>query len=143
MVSELIDDRGRIVGTRITVYNLMPYFIDPTVTEAYLCRLYELTPEQIAAARAYVVNNSEAVWARHREIEARNAKGNPPEIRERAEKTRAALLAYKEALAERRKAEAAASGVTSVAGNRRETPEEIPTIRESLSEADSRPVEQP
>jgi hypothetical protein len=42
-----------IIGPRLTVYHLMPYFLDPTVTEAYLCRLYQLTPEQVSAARAY------------------------------------------------------------------------------------------
>ena len=34
---ELIHDRGRgpeIVATRITVYNLLPYFLDGAVTEA-------------------------------------------------------------------------------------------------------------
>src|SRR5437879_4760919 len=37
MANDLIHDRGRgpeIVGTRITVYNLLPHFLDPTATEA-------------------------------------------------------------------------------------------------------------
>ena len=53
MANNIIHDRGRgpeIVGTRITIYNLLPEFLDPSVTEASLCELYELTPEQVAAA---------------------------------------------------------------------------------------------
>lgn len=55
MGSDLIHDRGRgpeIVGTRITVYNLLPYFLDETATEAFLCRPYKLTPAVAYAARA-------------------------------------------------------------------------------------------
>lgn len=137
MASELIDDRGQIVGTRITVYNLMPYFIDATVTEAYLCRLYPLTAEQVAAARAYVVNHAEAVWARHREIEARIAAGNPPEVAEQAKKTRAKFLAYKQAFDARRQAEAAAAGAKSTA-KKSETSDAIPTIHEWLSDPEHR-----
>ena len=80
MGTDLIHDRGRgpeIVGTRITVYNLLPHFLDPSATEAYICRVYELTPEQVAAARAYVLNNPETVLAEHLAIEARMAAGNP------------------------------------------------------------------
>src|SRR4051794_24070519 len=41
MATELIHDRGRgpeLVGTRITVQDLFPYFLDPTATEAYVCK---------------------------------------------------------------------------------------------------------
>src|ERR1700688_2427356 len=92
MAADLIHDRGRgpeVVGTRITVYNLLPHFLDPTATEAYICRLYELTPEQTAAARAYVLNNLDTVLARHLELETRMAAGNPPEVMERAKQTHA------------------------------------------------------
>src|SRR3954451_11338583 len=109
MTTDLIHDRGRgpeLVGTRITVYNLLPHFLDPTATEAYLCRLYELTPEQVAAARAYVLNNPDTVLAAHLRIEARMAQGNPPEVVEQARRTHAALLNFKEWLDRRRQAEA-------------------------------------
>src|SRR5580658_5807547 len=109
MANELIHDRGRgpeLIGTRITVYNLLPEFLDPTVTEAYLCRLYELTPEQVAAARAYVLCNPETVLAKHLEIEARLAVGNPPELVEKARETHAIFLSFKAWLANRHQAEA-------------------------------------
>ncbi len=50
-----------MLGTRITVYNLLPHFLDPAMTEAEFCRFYELTPEHVAAARAYLLNNAETV----------------------------------------------------------------------------------
>lgn len=104
MHTDLIHDRGRgpeIAGTRITVYNLLTDFLDPAVTEAALCQQYELTPEQVAAARAYVLNNADVVLARHLEIEARIAAGNPPAVAERARQTRKTLLNFKEWLARR------------------------------------------
>jgi uncharacterized protein (DUF433 family) len=99
MTSELIHDPGRgpeIIGTRITVYNLLPDFLDPTATEADICRFYELTPEQVAAARAYVLNNPDSVLAKHLEIEARMAAGNPPEVIEQAKHTHESFLRFRE-----------------------------------------------
>jgi hypothetical protein len=46
-MTDLIHDRGRgpeLVVMRITVQDLFPYFLDKTATEAYVCKLYELTP---------------------------------------------------------------------------------------------------
>jgi uncharacterized protein (DUF433 family) len=66
MTSELIQDRGRgpeIAGTRITVYNLLPSFLDPSVTETEICRIYALTVEQVASARAYVLGHADTVLA--------------------------------------------------------------------------------
>lgn len=54
MDESLIHDRGRgpeIAGTRITVFHLLPYFLDPSATEAYICRVNNLTAEQVSAAR--------------------------------------------------------------------------------------------
>jgi len=105
MSNELIDNLGEIVATRITVYNLLPYFLDPTATEAYLCRLYELTPEQVAAARAFVLNNLDTVLAQHLKIEERIAAGNPPQVIEQAKKTHAAFVGFQKWLDERHQAE--------------------------------------
>src|SRR5206468_4699250 len=83
MATDLIHDRGRgpeILGTRITVFNLLPHFLDPTATEAYICRLYELSPQQVAAARAYVLNNPDTVLSEHLEIERKIAAGNPAPV---------------------------------------------------------------
>jgi uncharacterized protein (DUF433 family) len=105
MATELFHDRGRgpeLVGTRITVQDLLPYFVDPTATEAYVCKLYDLSPEQVAAARAYVLNHPDTILAQHLRVEARMAKGNPPEVIEQAEQLHATFLQFKEWAAKRR-----------------------------------------
>jgi uncharacterized protein (DUF433 family) len=144
MASELIQDRGRgpeIVGTRITVFNLLPHFLDATATEAYICRLYGITPEEVAAARAYVLNNPETVLDEHLRIEARIAAGNPREVIEQAKQTRAAFLTFKQWLAQREKAagqeqqaDSRSASVTSHAGP-------FPTFREWLAEQETRSAE--
>lgn len=109
MDSPLIYDRGRgpeLAGTRITVYNLLPYFLDPTATEEYVCRLYQLTAEQVAAARAYIFHHLETVLADHLQIEERLAAGNPPEVIEQAKQSHTILQRFKNWLTERDQARA-------------------------------------
>ena len=108
MADELLHDRGRgpeLIGTRITVYNLLPYFLDPSTTEEQICRLYRLTPEQVAAARAYVLNHVEEVFAEHRRIEARIAAGNPPEVIERLKDTHERFMKFKQWVEEKQAAD--------------------------------------
>ncbi|MGH7138531.1 MAG: DUF433 domain-containing protein [Pirellulales bacterium] len=127
MATDLIHDRGRgteIVGTRITVYNLLPYFLDSTATETGIAELYGLTIEQVAAARAYALNHADAVLARHGEIEARLARGNPPELVEQLKSTHARLLQFKEWRSRRDEADAAGTG----------RPSGFPTFDEWLTE---------
>jgi uncharacterized protein (DUF433 family) len=137
MAADFIQDRGRgpeIAGTRITVFNLLPHLLDPTATEAYICRLYELTPEQVAAARAFVLNNPETVLAKHLEIEARIEAGNPPQVIEQAAQTRAAFLSFKAWLAQRQQ------NAESPSENGRTDSAPLPTFREWLAEQESQPV---
>src|SRR5260370_6112685 len=99
MATDLVHDRGRgpeIVGTRITVYNLLPYFLDPAATEAYIARACGLTAEQVAVARAYVLNNPDTVMAEHLKIETRMSVGNPPEVIARAKQTHANFVRFKD-----------------------------------------------
>src|SRR4051812_46180200 len=105
MATKMIHDRGRgpeIEGTRITVYNLLPHFLDADTTEASICQRYALTPEQVAAARAFVLSQPDIVLNNYMCIENGMASGNPPEVLEKAEKTRASLLRFKAWLAERK-----------------------------------------
>ncbi|MGL4552002.1 MAG: hypothetical protein ACRC33_12555 [Gemmataceae bacterium] len=118
-----------IVGGRIAVYNLLPYFLDPRSTEADICRLYGLTPAEVAAARAFVLNNPETVLAQHLKIEERIAAGNPPEVIERAERTKAAFAGFKRWLADRQQSAASSNGSA------------FPTFREWLAEQPSAPGE--
>jgi uncharacterized protein (DUF433 family) len=129
MTSSFIHDRGRgpeIAGTRITVYNLLQSFLDPTVTEDMICRTYELTAAQVAAARAYVLSNPDTVLAEHLKIEERLAEGNPPEIRARAGRAKETLQSFKHWLAERDAADARDQ-------NEEERPNRFPTFREWLA----------
>ncbi len=145
MSSDLIHDRGRgpeLVGTRITVYNLLEYFLDPTATEAYICKLYDVTPEQIAAMRAYVLNHADEVLAQHLKIEARIAEGNSQEVREQTKRTHDLLLRFKEWLATRAKTGEQANAVKATAVPRTsETSPQLPTFREWLAEEKARAAE--
>jgi uncharacterized protein (DUF433 family) len=139
----LIHDRGRgpeIVGTRITVYNLLPHFLDPTATEEFVCRLYDLTPDQVAAARAYVLHDADTVLARHMQIEDRLAAGNPPEVIERAERAHAIFMRFRDWIAARREAETRelAAAAVSTGGGAGSRP--FPTFRQWLAETESRPA---
>jgi uncharacterized protein (DUF433 family) len=142
MTSDLIHDRGRgpeIKGTRITVYNLLPDFLDPAATEADICWTYGLTPQQVAAMRAYVLNNADTVLAEHLEIEEQMAVGNPPEVIEKAKETHAIFLKFREWLTQREEAaakEAAAEVNTESGGS---PPNRLLTFREWLAQQDSRP----
>jgi uncharacterized protein (DUF433 family) len=101
MTKDLIHDCGAIAGSRINVDHLLPYFLDRTATETYICRLYGLTPEQVAAARAFVLNNPETVLARHLRIEARTAAGNSPDVSQRAQETHDRFMEFKNWLVQR------------------------------------------
>lgn len=129
MAPVVIHDRGRgpeIAGTRITVYNLLPSFLDPTATEAEICSIYGLSMEQVAAARAYVFTHPDTVLAEHLRIEERMATGNPPEVRQQAERAKATFEMYRNWLSER---EAAESGDD----ERQERSQRYPTFREWLA----------
>ncbi len=140
MESDLIHDRGRgpeIVGTRITVYNLLPNFLDSTATEAYICQLYELTPEQVAAARAYVLNHADTVLAKHLEIEAKISLGNSPELIERSKKTHADFMRFKNWLAERQQSTPVIEAEEPASPNPRPNGGRVPTLKQWLAECDA------
>ncbi len=142
MATQLIHDRGggpEIEGTRITIYNLLPHFLDPDATEASICRRYDLTPEQVAAARAYVLNQPDVVLGQYLQVETKMASGNPPEVVERAEKTRAALLSFKEWLAQREIAETQDQATEGEARTARLNSRKLPSFKEWLAERESRP----
>lgn len=129
MATIVIQDRGRgpeIAGTRITIYNLLPSFLDPTATEAEICNIYGLSLEQVAAARAYVLGHPDTVLAEHLNIEEKMAAGNPPEVRQQAERAKATFRMYRNWLAERESAETGD-------GKIQKEPQPFPTFREWLA----------
>ncbi|HTK75546.1 MAG TPA: hypothetical protein VL371_09830 [Gemmataceae bacterium] len=139
MSIDFIDDRGCIVGTRLSVQNLLPEFLDPTKTEGLICRLYHLTAEQVSAARAYMLNHADTILAEHLRIEDRVTAGNPPEVIERAEKTRATLMKFKEWLVERDRIATGDAAADAAAGAGHNGAGGIPSFREWLAEQESRP----
>jgi uncharacterized protein (DUF433 family) len=144
MSTDLIHDRGRgaeIVGTRITVFNLLPDFLEPDKTEADICRTYDLVPEQVAAARAYVLNNADSVLAKHLEIEARIAIGNPPHLIEKMQETHATFLRFKDWLANRETDDAQGRSVEPASATDQNGSEGFPAFKEWLAEQESRPSE--
>jgi hypothetical protein len=145
MSTNLIHDRGRgpeIVGTRTTVFNLLPYLLDPTATEDYICRVCELTPDQVAAARAYVLNNPE-VLGENREIEERITAGNPPQMAEKAKETHAKFLSFRQWLKERESAAAHGQADELAPGNRGADSNSFPTFQEWLVQRESRSADGP
>jgi uncharacterized protein (DUF433 family) len=115
-----------ILGTRLTVYHLLDAFLDPSVTECDICRVYNLTAQQVAAARAYVLRNPETVLAQHLKIEERLAAENPPQVRDAAERAMATFKSFKEWLAEREAANREE--------DKKERPGRLPTFKEWLAE---------
>jgi hypothetical protein len=104
--------------------------------------MYDLSPEQVAAARAYVLNNPDEVLAQHLRIEARIAEGNPPEVREAAKRTHELLMRFKAWLEERKLADAEEDEKNRAAGIET-THEPRPTFREWVMQQKSQPVEGP
>jgi uncharacterized protein (DUF433 family) len=139
MVADIIHDRGRgpeIAGTRITVYNLLPHFLDPTESEEAICRLYDLAPEQVAAARAYVLSHPDTVLAEHLKIEARMAAGNAAEDVEKAGRVHADFVKFREWIAERD----AAAAENENANKLRSRSAEFPTFREWVAQRARQPA---
>jgi uncharacterized protein (DUF433 family) len=131
-----IEDRGgvpAIVGTRITVNDVLVYLFEPTMTEETISHLLDLTREQVAAVRAYILINPDTTLARHLEIEARSELAvNPPEVVERLKQTMETFAAFKAWFA-KREAEEAIEKVAAGHGTGR-----YPSFREWLAESESR-----
>jgi uncharacterized protein (DUF433 family) len=88
-----ISSDGRISGSRITVYELIPYLEDGWEPEA-IVELLRLTPQQFQAAVQYIEANRSAVMMVHRQIDERNARGNSPELQAKFAASRAKVEAW-------------------------------------------------
>jgi uncharacterized protein (DUF433 family) len=80
-----IIDRGRgpeLAGTRITVYDIIPY-LEAGDTPNVIAATLNLSTEEVLALIRYLEEHRDEVMAVHRRIEERIARGNPPEIAER------------------------------------------------------------
>lgn len=84
----------RIAGTRITVWDVLHYLEnDWTTTE--IAEALRISDEQVQAAQRYIAENRDEVMAVHRQIEERNARGNPPAIEAQRNETRARMQEWR------------------------------------------------
>ena len=102
MEHPLIHDRGRgpeLVGTRLTIYNLVPFFLRAETTEAAIAEMYGISVEQVAAMRAYFLAHYSEVMVQNERIEERIRKGiesqNTPEFRAKAAESRKAFESFR------------------------------------------------
>ncbi|MEJ7637747.1 MAG: hypothetical protein WKF75_07085 [Singulisphaera sp.] len=125
--------------TRNTVYDLLHHFLDSATTEGHICQLYELEPEQVAAARAYILNNPDVVLGNYVRIEAKMAETtNSPQVVERAKQTHATLSRFKEWLAQREETEFRERAAEALAEPGKSHSRGFPTFKEWLMERESR-----
>lgn len=69
----------RIAGTRITVWDVLHY-LDGDWSHQQIAEILGITVEQVLAMIKFIEDNNEEVMAVHRQIEERNARGNPPKV---------------------------------------------------------------
>jgi uncharacterized protein (DUF433 family) len=106
-----IHDRGRgpeLVGTRITVFDIIPY-LRAGRSATYIASVFSLGTAQVEALMRYIDEHKEEVMAENRKIEERIARGNPPEVEARRAERHAKLLALKAEL-ERNNSQGGANG---------------------------------
>lgn len=126
MADPMIHDRGRgpeLIGTRITVYDLLPFLLDARNTEAWVCEFYHLRPEQVAAVRAYALANHAAVMAEHERMDERSRRAveaqDTPEFRAARAETRERMELFRAWMAERTPADLPADPAERMAAFRR------------------------
>ena len=81
----IIRDRGRgpeLAGTRITVFDIIPY-LKAGRSPNYIAAVLRLSTAEVLALMKYIEEHHDEVMAINAEIEERIARGNPPEIEER------------------------------------------------------------
>ena len=79
---DMIHDRGRgpeIIGTRITVYDVLDYLLDAWPPYA-IAALFRIETDQVEAAVAYINEHTIEVLREYIKILERCERGNPPEL---------------------------------------------------------------
>ncbi len=83
----------RIAGTRITVWNVL-HHLENGWCQADIAEVLGLSFEQVRAAVDFIRLHQDEVMAVHRQLEARNERGNSTEIRALAAQARAKRLSW-------------------------------------------------
>src|SRR5438105_1300241 len=99
-----IINRGRgpeLAGARITVYDVIPY-LKAGRSPTYIAAVLRLSTREVLALMQYMEEHKDEVMAENAKIEARIARGNPPELEAKLASARAKLQALREELARKR-----------------------------------------
>ena len=105
-----INKNGRIEGTRTSVYDIVPYLEGDRFTLEEIAQYNAISLEQLQFALKYIEENRDEVMRINREIDERNARGNPPELQAKLDQFGARFKEFHEWLVERRRADAAGNG---------------------------------
>jgi len=82
--------KNRIAGTRITVWDVLHY-LETGWSCSEIAATLRLSDAQVEAVAQYIEEHKEDLLEVHRQIEARKARGNPPEITAKLTKSRTQL----------------------------------------------------
>jgi uncharacterized protein (DUF433 family) len=85
-----ISSDGRIDGTRISVHDVY-YYLKRGRPHTEIALILGLYPDDILEAIGYIVSHRPEMEAVYQQVEELNAKGNPPEIEEKRQQSRAKL----------------------------------------------------
>jgi len=90
-MNDVIIERGpgpEIAGTRITVYDIWDYAKEGMHGDAIAAAL-RLSSNQVQAALEYIDRHKEEVLAEYQIMLDRDARGNPPDVQDKLERTHA------------------------------------------------------
>jgi uncharacterized protein (DUF433 family) len=99
-----INPNGRIAGTRTSVYDIVPYLEYGKFTFEEIARYTAISMEELQVALEFIEENRDEVMRINREIDERNARGNPPELQAHLDCFGARFKKFRLWLAEQRKA---------------------------------------
>jgi uncharacterized protein (DUF433 family) len=100
MIEARIIELGRgptIEGSRITVFDVLHYHQAGWYRDEIAC-LFRLSSRQVEVALRYIEEHKEEVMAENAKIEARIARGNPPELQAKIDAARVRTQAMIEEL---------------------------------------------
>jgi len=86
---------NRIEGTRISVWDVLHY-LEAKWSHSEIAAALNVTETQVAETATYIEDHRDDVLRVHHQIEARKSRGNPPEIRAKAAKSRTKLRQWLE-----------------------------------------------
>jgi uncharacterized protein (DUF433 family) len=87
----------RIAGTRITVWDVLHHWENDWPTNE-IAEVLGLSDDQVRDAVEYIGAHRDEVMQVHQRIEARNARGNPPDVQAKLGAARARRSAWLEQL---------------------------------------------